>query len=266
MVGAGDAWHLHPQAELILVNQGSGTWLVGDHIGSCQAPQLILFGSNLPHCWQTLNVSKGYVLQFAFDSNRGIWQSPEIESLRDLCNRASRGICFPERVIPAIEKKLEITTRCDPITRLAHFLEIMGIIAGVPKEDCALLSRKEFALTSASIHHKAIDRVIQFTIEHYAENIALEEVLKVAHMSKPTFSRQFKRHTGKTFVDFLNEIRLDRVRHALLETEDSISRIALRSGFGNLSHFNRLFRRHFGLSPSEFRNKQTRIRFRNHDE
>ncbi|MBN2296786.1 MAG: helix-turn-helix domain-containing protein [Pirellulales bacterium] len=260
MVGAGDAWHLHPQTELLLVKQGTGTWLVGDYIGTFESPQLMLFGSNLPHCFQTVKPSKGLVLQFAFDSDRGLWKSPEIESLRALCSRGSRGICFPKHIALSVEKKLMMISRCGSVSRLAHFLEIMGILVDVPNDKCELLSRKEFSIPSVSIHHKAIDRVIQYTIERYAENITLDDVLKVAHMSKPTFSRQFKRHTGKTFVDFLNEIRLDQVRHALLETEESISRIALESGFGNLSHFNRLFRRHFRLSPSEFRKSRARMK------
>ena len=256
MTGAGETWHLHPQVELAFVKQGSGTWFIGDHIGAFDAPLLVLIGPNLPHCWRSVRASEGYVLQFAFGSEHGIWKLPEMEPLREICVRASRGVGFPERVVSDVSEKLIEMMDCNPIQRLAYFLEIISILLDVPEDECPLLSQKEFALSSTSIHHKAIDRVIRYAIEHHAEDIALEEVLKVAHMSKPTFSRQFKRHTGKTFIDFLNEIRLDQVRRALLETEESISRIALQSGFGNLSHFNRLFRRHFGISPSEFRKKR----------
>lgn len=256
MTGAGETWHLHPQVELTFVEQGSGTWFVGDHIGSFDAPLLALIGSNLPHSWRSIKASKGYVLQFTFGSEHGLWKLPEIEPLRELCLRASRGLYFPTRVIPLVSERFSQMLTCSPIQRLAHFLEILSVLIHVPEGECPILSEKEFSLSSTSIHHKAIDRVIRYTIERHAEDISLDDVLKVAHMSKPTFSRQFKRHTGKTFVDFLNEIRLDQVRRALLETEESISRVALQSGFGNLSHFNRLFRRHFGISPSEFRKKR----------
>lgn len=257
MTGAGETWHLHPQVELAFIKQGSGTWFIGDYIGTFDAPLLVLIGPNLPHCWRSVRASEGYVLQFAFGAEHGFWKLPEMEPLREICVLASRGVSFPESVVSSVSEKLFKMLSCSPIQRLAYFLEILATLLEVPESEYSLLSKKEFSLSSTSIHHKAIDRVIRFTIERHSEEISLDEVLKVAHMSKPTFSRQFKRHTGKTFIDFLNEIRLDQVRRALLETEESISRIALQSGFGNLSHFNRLFRRHFDLSPSEFRKKRT---------
>jgi len=257
ITGAGETWHLHPQIELAFVKEGSGTWFVGDHIGAFESPLLVLVGSNLPHCWRNTSMSSGYVLQFAFGTEHGIWKLPEMEQLREICVRASRGLLFPEHVIPDVDQKFMAMHSCNSIQRLACFLEILAILVELPENECSILSQKEFSLSSTSVHHKAIDRVIRYAIEHHAEDISLDEVLKIAHMSKPTFSRQFKRHTGKTFIDFLNEIRLDQVRRSLLETEESISRIALHAGFGNLSHFNRLFRRHFGISPSEFRRKRT---------
>lgn len=256
ITGAGQIWHLHPQIELTYIEQGSGTCFIGDYIGAFEGPVLYLIGSNLPHCWRNVEATTGYVLQFAFDSDHDLWKLPEVESLRAFCLRASRCIAFPNYVIPEIREKFLKMLSCNPVRRLAYFLDILATLAETPEKQSVLLSQKEFALSSTSIHHKAIDRVIRHTIEQHAEDIVLKDVLKIAHMSKPTFSRQFKRHTGKTYIDFLNEIRLDQVRRALLETEESISRIALRSGFGNLSHFNRLFRRHFGISPSEFRKKR----------
>lgn len=254
--GAGETWHLHHQLELVLVTHGTGTCFIGDHIGTFDAPLLYLVGSNLPHRWRNLKPTGGYVLQFTLSTEHGLWKLPESEPIRELCVRALRGICFPSRVLPFITEKFTQMLSCNPICRLAYFLEILGVLVEVPEDESILLSEKEFSLSSTSIHHQAIDRVIRYMIDHHAEEISLDDVLKVSHMSKPTFSRQFKRHTGKTFVDFLNEVRLDEVRRALLETEESISRIALQAGFGNLSHFNRLFRRHFGISPSEFRRKR----------
>ena len=256
ITGAGETWHLHHQIELVLVKHGAGTCFVGDYIGTFDAPLLYMVGSNLPHRWRNIEPTSGYVLQFTLTTEHGLWKLPESERIRELCVRASRGICFPDSVVPVVKNQFERMLACNPVCRLAYFLEILGFLVEVPQEEYILLSEKEFSLSSTSIHHQAIDRVVRYMIEHHTEEISLDDVLKVANMSKPTFSRQFKRHTGKTFVDFLNEIRLDEVRRSLLDTEEPISRIALQAGFGNLSHFNRLFRRHFGISPSEFRKKR----------
>jgi AraC-like DNA-binding protein len=74
-------------------------------------------------------------------------------------------------------------------------------------------------------------------------------------MSKATFERQFKSHTGKTFTRFLVEVRIDSARRQLLETDRPIGEIAFASGFNNLSHFNHQFALVHGESPGAFRRK-----------
>jgi len=69
-------------------------------------------------------------------------------------------------------------------------------------------------------------------------------------MSKASFERQFPRYTGCTFTAFLNRVRLDHARQLLLGGVESISAIAYATGFNHLSHFNRLYRRSYGRTPS----------------
>jgi AraC-like DNA-binding protein len=72
-------------------------------------------------------------------------------------------------------------------------------------------------------------------------------------MSRPTFSRQFRIHSGKTLGQFLQQIRLDAACRELAETNKPIIDIALGVGFSQVSFFNRVFRRSFGFSPTDFR-------------
>lgn len=65
--------------------------------------------------------------------------------------------------------------------------------------------------------------------------------------------RWFKEVTGRSFAGYLIEYRLERAAYALRNSEDTVLEIAERTGFGNLSNFNRLFRKRFEMTPSRFR-------------
>jgi len=72
-------------------------------------------------------------------------------------------------------------------------------------------------------------------------------------LSEGAFSRFFRGHTGKTFPQFLNELRIGRACSLLMEGDLNVTEIAYECGFANLSNFNRQFLRLKGLSPREFR-------------
>jgi AraC-like DNA-binding protein len=72
-------------------------------------------------------------------------------------------------------------------------------------------------------------------------------------MTPNAFSRFFRRSTGRTFGDYVNDVRLAQACRSLIEEDAAISEIAAQSGYGNLSHFNRRFRARTGMSPREFR-------------
>ena len=74
-------------------------------------------------------------------------------------------------------------------------------------------------------------------------------------MSKATFERHFKSHTGKTLTRFLIEVRIDSARRSLIETNLPIGEIAFASGFNNLSHFNHQFALIQRETPGAFRKR-----------
>ena len=76
---------------------------------------------------------------------------------------------------------------------------------------------------------------------------------KIALMTDVSFSRFFKRRTGKTFVDSLNEIRLGHASRMLIETSHGIAEVAYKCGFNNMSNFNRIFKKKKNCTPKEFR-------------
>lgn len=89
--------------------------------------------------------------------------------------------------------------------------------------------------------------------QHFQNVITLADVARLANMSEVSFSRFFKQRTGNTFIDSLTEIRLGHASRMLIDTTHSVSEIAYRWGFNNMSNFNRIFRKKKGCTPKEFR-------------
>ncbi len=253
LAGAGEHWHSHSATELTLVLNGSGTRFVGDSIGRVHAPELTLIGGNVPHYWRGLRGSSGYTIQFQFDTSHAFWQFPEMSMLTDLWALSARGILFSgetrDRAMALVCRMSDV----DYVARLALFIETIGVLGRAPPGQQRLLCDKPLVLTTNDPHRKAIQKAIHLIVDHFREDLTLEDIFQAVYMSRPTFCRAFKRQTGRSFVEFLNEVRIDHCRRLLVETTLPIGKVAGDSGFNNLSYFNRVFLRCVGMTPSVYR-------------
>lgn len=94
---------------------------------------------------------------------------------------------------------------------------------------------------------------IQYMEEHFKENIPLAVLAQEAHMSVNYFSSLFSQTMNSTVSEYLIRMRLKNACTLLATTGNSILSIALESGFDNISYFNRVFRKAFGVTPGEYR-------------
>jgi AraC-like DNA-binding protein/ligand-binding sensor protein len=99
----------------------------------------------------------------------------------------------------------------------------------------------------------AITRAKAFINENYTEDLSLEQVAKAANMSSFYFCKMFKKYTGVNFTEYLSRVRIERARNLLLNPNLRISEIAYEVGFQSLTHFNRVFKKVLGQSPTDFR-------------
>lgn len=98
----------------------------------------------------------------------------------------------------------------------------------------------------------AMQRVIAFIGEHYTEPLTLRELAEMAAMSRSHFCRMFRVAAGVSFRDYVRKLRLARAQELLRRPKASLTAIALEVGFYDLAHFDKAFRKQFGVSPSEF--------------
>lgn len=100
---------------------------------------------------------------------------------------------------------------------------------------------------------RGFEAALAFIQTYYYESLTLEEISKVANMSHSYFCRKFKEIYGMNYVKYLTEFRLEKSKQLIIESELSLSEIARKTGFSDLSYFSKLFKAHTGISPNKFR-------------
>ena len=99
----------------------------------------------------------------------------------------------------------------------------------------------------------SIARARQFILEHRGEELSLATVAKTANMSSYYFCKTFKKVTGLNFTDYLARVRIEKAKELLLNPNARVSEVVFEVGFQSITHFNRIFKRHVGKSPTEYR-------------
>jgi AraC-like DNA-binding protein len=110
-------------------------------------------------------------------------------------------------------------------------------------------------LQDAEAEPPMIRRAKAYIAGHYGDPVGLDEIARTMHVSTFYFCKMFKRATGLTFTDYLGRVRVEKAKNLLLNPHLRVSEIAYTVGFQSLTHFNRVFRKLTGESPTDFREK-----------
>lgn len=116
-----------------------------------------------------------------------------------------------------------------------------------------VLLRKSSLAEEATNNDARLNQLLAWLEDHFAQEICWEEVAAQFSLSLRTLHRQLKQQTGLTPQRYLNRVRLMKARHLLRHSDESVTDIAYRCGFGDSNHFSTLFRREFDWSPRDIR-------------
>ena len=201
---------------------------IGNHISQYNNGDLILLGPNLPHYGFTerlLGHRSEIVIQLRPDFlGPSFFSIPEMKGVDQLMNKAASGVVFHGRTKKEIGEHLEDLSVSNTFEKLIGLLKIFRDLASSDTEE-----------------------------------ITLAEISDLVSMEIPSFCRYFKRVTGKTFTEFVNDFRVSYACKLLSDTSLSISEVCFDSGFNNSSHFNRLFKSITGKTPLAYREELDHI-------
>ena len=246
-------FHSHDEWELTLINHGTGTRLIGDHIGAFRRGELVLLGPNLPHSWTTTPARtrlRASVVHFDASIPGLADRLPPSASLRHLLDRASYGVRFSSVPGAVHDIMAELASIDEPNAEsIAQLFVVLGALGTLNPGTLAT----NMGIATNPEAQQRLDTVCDYILNQHPKPITLAEVAGIARMAPAAFSRFFRRNMGRTFSDYLTEVRLTAASTLLRETDSSVSTVAAQVGFANLANFNRQFRRRHDTTPRMYR-------------
>ena len=248
--------HYHPEFEINFILNGKGVKrVVGDNIEEIDTIELVLIGPNLYHGWELNKCTskKIHEITIQFDNNLfpdSLLSRRIMNPIKEMFNRSIHGILFSKKVAEMLTPRLVKLSKLDGVD---YFLEITSILFDLAN------SRNQRLLSTYTVDYATFDDydkmklVYEYVQKNFAEKITLEDVSSVASMTSISFNRFIKKRTGKTFVNYINDIRIGYAARWLVEKDMSISEIAFKSGFNNIANFNRSFKAIKNRTPSQYR-------------
>lgn len=251
------SWHYHPEVELVYINGGSGKRQIGSHLSYFTDGDLLLIGSNLPHCGfadRATGNKRETLIQMKPDFlGTNFFEIPEMKHIDQLFSVSGGGIAFHGRTKKRIGDKMELLEHQTDFQRLLSILGILNELA--QSEEYKILNAEGYSLQADMKDNDRLNQVFNHVKTHFKEDIKLEEVADLVSMTVPSFCRYFKKITNKTFTQFVNECRLVHASELLAEQPLSITEVCYESGFNNFSHFHKSFKNFTGQTPSDYRNQ-----------
>jgi two-component system response regulator YesN len=145
----------------------------------------------------------------------------------------------------------------DLLCRAETLEEMAAVLISQLEEIRTPILRK---LADKDYNEELITKALEYIAAHYTDNLTLQSVADIVHLSKSYFSLYFKKQTGRNFVDYLNDLRIREAKRLLAENESRVYDIAKAAGFNDVKYFSKLFKKISGLTPIEYREKHQATR------
>jgi AraC-like DNA-binding protein len=254
-------YHFHPEYELTYIINGEGKRYVGSHMADFSAGDLVLLGSNLPHCWKLEDTDKSFasgeaiVIQFTSDFlGNDFFSRSEMQHIQKLLEKSASGICFKGATREIVNTRLmQLTEERSNFRMLVSLLEILQQLA-TTGEYSTLDQQRNLAEKSVT-EQERVNPVFAYLVENFRNQVTLEEAASIANMTPNAFCKYFKKATRKTFMETVIEYRLNYATQQLVQTDKPISEISFDSGFGDVSHFYKMFKSKMQVSPLNYRKR-----------
>lgn len=254
-----DTLHQHPEIQLTLILESSGSLIYGDYLGAFAPGDIFIIGPNAPHVFR--NDPEYYedenlrakALTMFFDQHtfgKTFLELPEAHGLSNLMIAAERGMRIKPETGAALSTLIKEVFATQGLGRIILLLQILNRLSDPKTYDFLTSQLQVKRLNDAD--GKRLNDIFRFTMQEYGRPIKLDEVAAIANMSPSAFCRYFKQHTRKTYLDFLNEYRIDQACKLLTNRDKPVSQVCYDAGFNNLSNFNRKFKEVTGKTPKGY--------------
>ncbi len=242
-------WHFHNEFEILIAYDDCRTIFTENTVYHAQAGDILFINRKVPHRTITPRGSVNSMLQF---KNPFVRENATTAALQFFDKTSCTTYLFKN----GTQEHRRMAGYIHQITdeyvgkRPAYTEFIRGYLLEMTAYLCRL------GIIAEPDEQKDLRPVLpalQYMETHYAEPLSLEEISRVMNVDKSHFCRLFKKHTGMTFVEYLNAIRVHEAEKRLTNTDDSITAIAYAVGFSSTAYFIKIFRRYNACTPHKYR-------------
>lgn len=250
--------HWHEEIELIYIKKGKGIVNVDLERYTVEAGHIVFI---LPGQLHSIERYPGEAMEYEniiFHLNMLMGKSHDV-CTRDYFRPLLQGISsFPQVITPSLSWYQAFSACINEADEICRYYPSAYPLAIKSKlfQMFYILFYNATKPAPKSRPQKSIDKakyILQYISEHYETHLSIETMAQVCHLSESHFMKFFKSAVGMTFTEYLNDYRLTIAARLLLSTTQSVIEIASSCGFGNVSYFNRLFRRKYQTTPSRYR-------------
>ena len=250
-------WHYHPEYELTYIMKGDGKRLVGDSYESFREGDLVLLGPLLPHTWITerskIRNCTAIVIQFSAGFIEPLLHYPEMLPIKKMLSKSNSGLHFikpPQETVHLLKQK---TLSHSSAESLSLFIQLLHNLTSIKTQP---LSSTLFKQLKGNEDQSRINKVFHYINKDFTTQLSIKKAASLIHLSESAFCKFFKKVSGKTFSDYVNEMRIAYACSLLTETDKTIGQIAYSSGFDSLTYFNRVFLRKKRMTPRAYKGRE----------
>lgn len=259
-----DSVHLAPEEqigqheqstwELSHIIVGSGMRLIGDETEPFQSGEVILIPPEILHCWYfdgNVTDAHGRIANITITFGNDFLDNcatlfPELGEHIEKLKKKQDAVKFGREKAASIAAILEEMRDLDDAGRIAPMIRLLLLLADEGEERVVGKHQK------TNREKNRLNQIQIYVICNAKRNIMLDDVAHHVGMNRASFCIFFKKATGKTFVTYLNEYRVELACRLLEQQKMAVSEVCYQVGFNDVPYFNRVFKRLKGVPPTEY--------------
>ncbi|PWT99138.1 MAG: AraC family transcriptional regulator [Bacteroidetes bacterium] len=253
--------HRHKETQITWIIRGEGTLIAGNYMQRFKSGEIYIIGANQPHIFKSdvayfdkRKKKSIHSLTIFFDPKgffSPLLELPEMKTVRRFVDSTTYGLQIPQDHQKNFTQDMLMVSSEKNGMRLSAFFKLLHHMSLLKNFKVLSSVAPEFSYSDSE--GLRMNDIYQYTMKHYTENLSLQDIASISHLTPQAFCRYFKKHTRKTFVTFLNEVRISEACKKIVAGDfNSIAGVAYQTGFSNAVTFNRVFRKVMGKSPREY--------------
>lgn len=260
MAGFYPYFHRHEETQIMWIIKGTGTLAVEQHLIDFKAGDIFYLGANQSHVFKARfeegEQHRVHAISVFFDPFKKLaafFSLPELASLKTFILHAETGF----KVAPAIKKTVGVALHAlkeqQGFEQVFAFIRVLNCLREYHQQHIFLPGSKNHSASVSDSDRRILEAKEYIRKKFAHQTLCLQEIAAQANLTPQAFCRSFKKHTGVTYIEYLNELRVQEACKLLTADRlNSISSAAYNSGFNSLTNFNRVFRSLIGCPPKEY--------------